>query len=247
MSMHTLAVCMSNVESSAQANTQYLETQHTFFNFSFFKVDQKWRWLNDLTKQESAKEFISILESASSDNVRYRSYSLVGLREDADFMLWFASDTIDKVQSVIARLYRTILGKYINPAYVYISVLKPSTYTGKAESSFLKGEKPCKYVIVYPFIKSREWYLLPFEERRMMMEEHAMIGRRFPMVRLNTSYSFGLDDQDFMLAFETDDIYAFHELVMQLRETQVSRYVVKDTPMLVSIYKPIEEVIMDIG
>lgn len=222
------------------------EAQHTFFNFSFFKVDQKWRWLNDVTKQESAKEFISILESASSD-LKYRSYSLVGLREDADFMLWFASDALEKVQGVVARLYRTVLGKYITPAYVYISVLKPSTYTGKAESSFLKGEKPLKYVIVYPFIKSREWYLLPFEERRRMMEEHAMVGRKFPMVRLNTSYSFGLDDQDFMLAFETDDIYAFHELVMQLRETQVSRYVVKDTPMLVSIYKPIEEVIKDLG
>ncbi|MDW8276231.1 MAG: chlorite dismutase family protein [Candidatus Nitrosocaldus sp.] len=232
---------MSNVGSEAP--------QHTFFNFSFFKVDQKWRWLNDVTKQESAKEFISILESASAsvDGVRYRSYSLVGLREDADFMLWFLSDSIEKVQGIVARLYRTVLGKYINPAYVYISVLKPSTYTGRAESSFLKGEKPLKYVIVYPFIKSREWYLLPFEERRRMMEEHAMVGRRFPTVRLNTSYSFGLDDQDFMLAFETDDIYAFHELVMQLRETQVSRYVVKDTPMLVSIYKPIGEVISDLG
>ncbi|GBC74647.1 Chlorite dismutase [archaeon HR05] len=237
---------MSNVHSSIQSDAQGLEASHTFFNFSFFKVDQKWRWLNDVTKQESAKEFISILESASSD-LKYRSYSLVGLREDADFMLWFASDALEKVQSVVARLYRTVLGKYITPTYVYISVLKPSTYTGKAESSFLKGEKPFKYVIVYPFIKSREWYLLPFEERRRMMEEHAMVGRKFPMVRLNTSYSFGLDDQDFMLAFETDDIYAFHELVMQLRETQVSRYVVKDTPMLVSIYKPIEEVIRDLG
>ncbi|MEM3092635.1 MAG: chlorite dismutase family protein, partial [Candidatus Nitrosocaldus sp.] len=100
------------------------EAQHTFFNFSFFKVDQKWRWLNDVTKQESAKEFISILESASSD-LKYRSYSLVGLREDADFMLWFASDALEKVQGVVARLYRTVLGKYITPAYVYISVLKP--------------------------------------------------------------------------------------------------------------------------
>jgi len=220
-------------------------SEHTFFNFSFFKVDQKWRWLNDMTKKESAKEFISILEQ--ENNVRYRSYSLVGLREDADFMLWLAANRIDDMQSVIAKLYRTVLGKYMTPSYTYLSVLKPSTYTGKAESSFLKGEKPLRYVIVYPFIKSREWYLLPYEERKRMMEEHALVGRRFPMVKLNTSYSFGLDDQDFMLAFETDDLYSFHELVMQLRETQVSRYVVKDTPMLVSIYKPLEEVINDLG
>lgn len=222
-----------------------MASEHIFFNFSFFKVDQKWRWMNDMTKKESAKEFISILEQENS--VRYRSYSLIGLREDADFMLWLASDKIDNTQRVIARLYKTVLGKYITPTYTYLSVLKPSTYTGKAESSFMKGEKPLRYVIVYPFIKSREWYLLPYEERKKMMEEHALVGKRFPMVRLNTSYSFGLDDQDFMLAFETDDIYAFHELVMQLRETQVSRYVVKDTPMLVSIYKPLEEVIDDLG
>ncbi len=222
-----------------------MASEHTFFNFSFFKVDQKWRWMNDMTKKESAKEFISILEQ--ENGVRYRSYSLVGLREDADFMLWLASDRIDNTQGIIARLYKTVLGKYITPTYTYLSVLKPSTYTGKAESSFMKDEKPLRYVIVYPFIKSREWYLLPYEERKRMMEEHALVGKRFPMVRLNTSYSFGLDDQDFMLAFETDDLYAFHELVMQLRETQVSRYVVKDTPMLVSIYKPLEEVIDDLG
>lgn len=222
-----------------------MASEHTFFNFSFFKVDQKWRWMNDMTKKESAKEFISILEQENS--VRYRSYSLLGLREDADFMLWLASDKIDNTQNLIAKLYKTVLGKYITPTYTYLSVLKPSTYTGKAESSFMKGEKPLRYVIVYPFIKSREWYLLPYEERKKMMEEHALVGKRFPMVRLNTSYSFGLDDQDFMLAFETDDLYAFHELVMQLRETQVSRYVVKDTPMLVSIYKPLEEVIDDLG
>ncbi len=218
---------------------------YTFFNFSFFKVDQKWRWLNDMTKRESTKEFASILEQA--DNVRYRSYSLVGLREDADFMLWLASSNIEYMQNLVAKLYRTVLGKYITPAYTYLSILKPSTYTGKAESSFLRGDKPLKYVIVYPFIKSREWYLLPYEERRRMMEEHAIVGRRFPLVKLNTSYSFGIDDQDFMLAFETDDLHSFHELVMQLRETQVSRYVVKDTPMLVSIYKPVEEVISDLG
>ncbi len=222
-----------------------MASEHTFFNFSFFKVDQKWRWMNDMTKKESAKEFTSILEQENS--VRYRSYSLLGLREDADFMLWLASDKIDNTQNLIAKLYKTVLGKYITPTYTYLSVLKPSTYTGKAESSFMKGEKPLRYVIVYPFIKSREWYLLPYEERKKMMEEHALVGKRFPMVRLNTSYSFGLDDQDFMLAFETDDLYAFHELVMQLRETQVSRYVVKDTPMLVSIYKPLEEVIDDLG
>ena len=108
-------------------------------------------------------------------------------------------------------------------------------------------EPPMKYVIVYPFVKSREWYLLPFEERRKMMEEHIMVGRKFPQVRLNTSYSFGIDDQDFMLAFETNDLMDFQDLIVQLRETQVSRYVIKDTPMIVCIYKDVESIIKSLG
>jgi chlorite dismutase len=75
----------------------------------------------------------------------------------------------------------------------------------------MTDEKPLKYAVVYPFVKSREWYLLPFDERKKMMEEHIAVGRKFPQVRLNTTYSFGIDDQDFMLAFETEDLAAFQE------------------------------------
>ena len=104
-----------------------------------------------------------------------------------------------------------------------------------------------KYVVVYPFVKSREWYLLPFEERKKMMEEHIKVGRKFPQIRLNTTYSFGLDDQDFMLAFETMDLISFQELIMQLRETQVSRYIIRDTPMIVCVYKEVEDIIKSLG
>ncbi|MFQ5920938.1 MAG: chlorite dismutase family protein [Nitrososphaerales archaeon] len=221
------------------------ESGRKFFNFSFFKVDLKWRWMNDATKQESAKEFISILDSAN--NVEYRAYSTLGLREDADFLLWFMADNLDKTQDVIAKLYTTILGKYLIPSYNYLSATRPSPYSSGAVPSFAKGEKPLQYVIVYPFIKSREWYLLPLEERRKMMQEHIMVGKKFPMVKLNTSYSFGIDDQDFMLAFETNDLPAFQDLIMELRETQVSRHVVKDVPMLVCVYKPLDEIIKSLG
>jgi chlorite dismutase len=100
---------------------------------------------------------------------------------------------------------------------------------------------------VYPFIKSREWYLLPFEERKKMMDEHITVGRKFPQVRLNTSYSFGIDDQDFMLAFETNDLMIFQDLIVQLRETKVSRFVVKDTPMIVCVHKRPEDIVRSLG
>lgn len=111
----------------------------------------------------------------------------------------------------------------------------------------MTDENPMKYVIVYPFIKAREWYLLPFGERKKMMEEHIAVGRRFPEVRLNTSYSFGIDDQDFTLAFETNDLILFQDLIVQLRETRVSEYVIKDTPMIVCVYKEIEDIVRSIG
>ncbi|MGH9879383.1 MAG: chlorite dismutase family protein, partial [Nitrososphaerales archaeon] len=234
--LNTVSVSITSMEK---------DSERRFFNFSFFKIDLKWRWMNDATKQESAKEFISIMNSANG--VQYRSYSTLGLREDADFLLWFISDSLDKTQDVIAKLYTTVLGKYLIPSYNYLSATRPSPYSSGAVPSIVKGEQPSHYAIVYPFIKSREWYLLPLEDRKKMMSEHIMVGKKFPTVRLNTSYSFGLDDQDFMLAFETDDLPAFQDLIMQLRETQVSRYIVKDTPMIVCVYKPLDQVIKSLG
>jgi chlorite dismutase len=139
------------------------------------------------------------------------------------------------------------LGKYVEPSHIYLSASRPSLYSNKVVPGFATDEQPMKYVIVYPFVKSREWYLLPFEERKKMMEEHITVGRKFPQIRLNTSYSFGLDDQDFMLAFETNDLIDFQDLIVQLRETRVSKYVVRDTPMMVCIYKGVEDIIRSLA
>ncbi|MER3407456.1 MAG: chlorite dismutase [Nitrososphaera sp.] len=217
-----------------------------FLNFSFYKVDLKWRWLNEMGKDEAAKEFASLIEVANT-KMKVRTYSTLGLRADADFMTWSISDSIEKTQVLASKIYTTVFGKYVEPTHVFVSASRPSVYSSKITPGFMTDEKPMKYVIVYPFVKTREWYLLPFEERKKMMEEHIMVGRKFPQVRLNTTYSFGLDDQDFMLAFETEDLAAFQELIMQLRETQVSRYVVRDTPMIVCVNKDPESIIKSLG
>ncbi len=219
---------------------------NTFLNFSFFKVDPKWRWLNEIGKEEAAKEFASLVEVAGT-KMKVRTYSTVGLREDSDLMIWMISDTIEKTQVMTTKIYTTVLGKYLSPSYVFLSAARPSIYSSKITPGFMTDEQPMKYVIVYPFVKSREWYLLPFEERKKMMEEHIAIGRKFPQIRLNTTYSFGIDDQDFMLAFETPDLIAFQELIMQLRETQVSRFIERDTPMIVCVYKGVEDIVKSLG
>jgi chlorite dismutase len=217
-----------------------------YLNFSFFKVDPKWRWLNEIGKDEAAKEFSTLIEVANT-KMKVRTYSTLGLRDDAEFMLWMISESVEKMQTFTSKIYSTVLGKYVESSQIYLSASRPSIYSNKVIPRFATDEQPMKYVIVYPFVKSREWYLLPFEERRKMMEEHIMVGRKFPQVKLNTSYSFGIDDQDFMLAFETNDLMNFQDLIIQLRETQVSKYVIRDTPMMVCIYKGVEDIIKSLG
>jgi chlorite dismutase len=218
----------------------------TFLNFSFFKLDPKWRWLNEIGKDEAAKEFANLVEVANT-KIKVRTYSTLGLREDTDMMLWMISDSIEKTQVMTSKIYSTVLGKYLMPSYVFLAAARPSIYASRIKPGFMTDEQPMKYCIVYPFVKSREWYLLPFEERKKMMEEHISVGRKFPQVRLNTTYSFGLDDQDFMLAFETADLMAFQELIIQLRETRVSKYIIRDTPMIVCVYKEVEDIIKSLG
>lgn len=216
-----------------------------FFNFSFFKIDPKWRWMADLAKEESAKEIEQVIRNSK---IKCRTYSTLGLRDDAEFLLWFASESVEDIQSVISKIYTTVFGKYIIPSHVYLSSTRPSIYakTGKA-LSFVAGEEPKKYTIVYPFIKTRDWYLLPLEQRKKMMDEHIEVGHKFPQVSLNTTYSFGIHDEDFMLAFESDDLHAFQDLIMELRETQVSKYIEKDTPMIVCVKKDIIPLIASLG
>lgn len=217
----------------------------TFFNFSFFKVDPKWRWMADLAKEESAKEIEQVIKNSK---VKCRTYSTLGLRDDADFLFWFAAGSIEEIQGITSKIYSTVFGKYIIPSHTYLSSTRPSIYakTGRIPS-FVEGAEAKKYVIVYPFIKTRDWYLLPLEKRKVMMDEHITVGHKYPQITLNTTYSFGIHDEDFMLAFETDDLHAFQDLIMELRETQVSRYVQQDTPMIVCVNKDIISLITSLG
>ena len=221
------------------------DNQH-YFNFSFFKVDPKWRWMADLAKEESAKEVKNVINNSG---IMFRSYSNLGLRDDTDFMFWFAAKTVEEIQIVIEKIYKTVFGKYIIPSRTYLSCTRPSLYVEKQkeEEGFLTGTNPKKHVIVYPFTKTREWYLLPKEKRQEIMDEHILVSKKYPQIILNTTYSFGIHDEDFMLAFEVDNIRDFQDLIMDLRETKVSTYVKNDIPMIVCIKKDIVPLISSLG
>jgi len=216
-----------------------------YFDFSFFRVDPKWRWTADLAKEESAREVDTVMKNSG---IKIRTYSTLGLRDDADFLFWFAAESVEEIQSVISRLYSTVFGKYIAPSRTYLSCTRPSIYAKKAKPmSFVAGNDPKKYAVVYPFRKSPEWYLLTNEKRQELMDEHIEVSERYPQVALNTTYSFGIGDQDFMLAFEVDDLRDFQDLIMDLRKTQVSRYVTADIPMIPCVNMDIVPLISSLG
>jgi len=216
-----------------------------YFNFSFFQIDPKWRWMADLAKEESAKEVENVIKNSG---IMFRSYSTLGLRSDADFLFWFAAKTVEEIQKVISKIYLTVFGKYIIPSQTYVSCTRPSTYARNGRTiSFIEGNESKKFVVVYPFTKTRQWYLLSAEERQKMMEEHIDVSQKYPDIVLNTTYSFGIDDQDFMLAFETEDLRDFQNLIMDLRETKVSAYVKVDTPMIVCVKKDIQPLVASLG
>jgi len=221
------------------------DSEQYFFNFSFFKIDPKWRWMADLAKEESAKEVENVILNSG---IKFRSYSTLGLRDDAEFLFWFASQSIDEIQDVISKLYLTVFGKYIIPSRVYLSCTRPSIYARKGRTiSFVAENDPKKFVIVYPFTKTREWYLLPQEQRQKMMDQHIDVSEKYPQVILNTTYSFGIHDEDFMLAFECDNLRDFQNLIMDLRQTKVSAYVAVDTPMITCVKKDIVPLITSLG
>ncbi len=222
------------------------EEEQYYFDFSFFKIDPKWRWMADLAKEESAKEVEIVLNNTG---IKYRSYSNLGLRDDSDFLLWFAARSVGEIQSAMEKLYKTVFGKYIIPSMTYLSCTRPSLYVqgGKKEHGFITGAEPKRHVIVYPFTKTREWYLLPQEKRQEIMDEHIQVSKKYPQIVINTTYSFGIHDEDFMLAFEADNIRDFQNLVMDLRETRVSPYVKNDMPMIVCVKKDVVPLISSLG
>lgn len=223
-----------------------------FVKYSFFKVDPLWRRLPHAERDDNKREFAAVVDESAA-HMFARSYSLVGLRGDADFMLWQAADTLDSLQEVATRLWSTGLGRYLTQPYSYLAMTRRSQYVGQHRHGGQEGTRvrvrpgKAKYFVVYPFVKTREWYLLPQQERQRMMNDHFAVGHKYPSVKINTTYSFGLDDQEFVVGFETDSPSDFLDLVMDLREVEGSLYTLRDTPIFTCIHRSIDETLDSLG
>src|SRR5206468_2529732 len=163
-----------------------------------------------------------------------RPYGLVGIRGDCDFLLWQVAENLDALVALQTALNRTDLGAYLTSPYSFLAMTRRSIYEFPEDpgqpSRLVIRPSDARYLFVYPFIKTRGWYMLPKAERQTMMDEHVRVGRKYPSIRLNTTYSYGLDDQEFIVAFEGDQPGDFLDLVMELRESKASSYTLRDTP-----------------
>ncbi|HEY0370729.1 MAG TPA: chlorite dismutase family protein [Thermoanaerobaculia bacterium] len=226
--------------------------QRQFVNFMFFRVDRAFRALDAQVKNDAKREFAEVVQKSSGPMI-VLPYSTVGLKAGVDFMLWRIGFDIESFQRMAADINRTILGRYLDVPQSYLAMTKHSQYVEEhvhegqegRRLRIVPGKRP--FLFVYPFVKTRDWYLLPASDRQRIMNEHIAIGHKYPRVKINTTYSFGLDDQDFVVAFESDTADEFLDLVQELRETESSRFTLRDTPMYTCRRSTLEEILDSIG
>ena len=210
--------------------------------FSFYKLLPEWRRLPAAERAAHKAAFAAVLDKWNKPGEFLSlTYSTIGTRGDVDFCVWTIGYAVDELNQMRAELLRTPLGGYLSTPHNFLASTKRSQYQiGRPDESEGEGRGAIrpggqKYIFIYPFWKTRPWYLLPLAERKRLMDEHIRIGLLYPRVKLNTTYSFGLDDQEFVVAFETNFPEDFLDLVQQLRETEISLYTLKDTPIFTCV------------
>jgi chlorite dismutase len=210
--------------------------------YTFYRVDPAWRRLMPADARLAQKEeFAEVVDSFGERFEHLRAYTTAGVRPDTEFFLWKITDRYDDLEDLGAALNGTALAGWLETPYSYLATTKASQYTSARKARKVTPHG-LPYLVVYPFVKVRPWYALPEEERQRAMDEHIRIGREeFPGIKNHTTYSFGIDDQEFMTAFECEEPADFMHLMLRLRDSEASRYTERDTPIFVGRFVPVRE------
>ncbi|MDQ6786568.1 MAG: chlorite dismutase family protein [Acidobacteriota bacterium] len=205
-----------------------------FINFMFLRVNPEWRKLNAETKRIFKSEFQSIFNKYT-ENLLLFSYSLVGFDSKADLMFWRISNSLDLIQDMTAKLYRTNLGSYFETTDNYLSFTKKRMFVAPDENApedrfrVVAGAK--KYHFVYPCAKSGEWYSKTGEERDVLIEENFMVGKKFENIKIHMTHAFGFSEQEYIVSFETDEPKDFLALAEELKQTPASKFNLRGMPV----------------
>jgi len=230
---------------------QFPLIQKQFVNFIFFRVNPEWRKLDAEKKKIDKAEFESVFDSYSKDLLLF-SYSLVGFDSKADLMFWRIGESLDSIQEMTAKLYRTDFGNYLETADNYLSITKKMMFippfenpTAEDRYHVMAGEK--KYHFVYPCAKNRDWYEKTGEEREHLIEENFMVGTKFRTIKIHLTHAFGFSEQEFIVSFETDEPKDFLALAEELSQTQASKFTLRGTPIYTCRQRSLIECLDAIG
>src|SRR4051794_81681 len=211
--------------------------ERQFVKYTFLKVDPAWRRLEADERARHKREFMAACEDFASERL-LRAFSLVGTRGDADLLLLTQATNLERIREFRVVLAQSGLMHWCETPYSFLAMTKPSEYSDESRLEVRSAHG--RYLFVSPFVKTRDWYRMAPDERWKVMQEHIRVGREYPDIDLNTSYSFGLDDQEFVVAFETDDPSSFLDLVQRLRTTEASAYTKRDTPTFTCVSMSVE-------
>ena len=171
-------------------------------------------------------------------------YQLTAIESHGDLLIWSATDsaTPEATQAFFSGWARALA-----PARAYVArrdvlwgYTRPSQYTKTRSTQELDAFTPerAPFLVVYPFVKTTDWYLLDREKRGEMMAGHIRVGTQYKDITQLLLYSFGLQDQEFVVVYETPDLRRFLSLVNELRSNEVRRYTERDGPLHAAIYQP---------
>jgi chlorite dismutase len=204
--------------------------ERNYLKYSFVKVSPEWRRRSDEERAQDKREFAAACNEFATDYY-LRAYSLVGTRGDCDLMIRAVAPTLDPIHELHVLLNQAGLMRYADISHSYLALTKESVYSEEEQPTAPRPGSDRRYFIVYPMWKKREWYALPPDERMRIMRGHIEVGKRYPGIEINTAYSYGLDDQEFVVSFNADHPSEFLDLVQELRTTESSAYTASETPI----------------
>ena len=214
--------------------------------WSVFRVSD--RSALDGGRDAAGEELTEFIDQAAGKGIVTRGcYDIQGMRADADYMLWTVAQTSDELQEAYAGFRRTRLGRASEPVFSAMALHRPAEFNKGHIPAFLAEEEPKNYVSVYPFVRSYDWYLMDAAERRRMLAEHGMMAREYPDVRANTVSCFSLNDFEWMLAFEADELHRIVDLMRHLRGADARRHTRVEIPFFTGRRKPPEQLVADLA
>jgi peroxiredoxin len=212
--------------------------------YTCFKATRAFR---DLDLDDAAQEIENLVKGWNGEVTVRGVYSTVGFRADTDLMLWFVGPSPDAMQEALLALNKTEAGRELEMSWMFMGVVKPAEFTADHAPAFVKGEPPKRYLCAYPFVRTPEWYLLPADERATLLREHGEIGREFPEVLANTTSAFGINDWEWILAFEADELDRIVDCIRRLREAKARRFTKEEVPFVTGIRKDVRSAFGDLG